>query len=306
MANEYYIDLDRLTLYDNTLKTYDTTDVKMNGTAAVGTSKKCARADHVHPKDTSKANLASPTFTGTPKAPTAASGTNTTQIATTAFVQSAISGINTGVTGVKGNAESTYRTGQVNLTPANIGAAPNTDFTGATANAAGTHGLVPAPASGDNKDILFGDGNWYKPRLAPLSSTSTEISLFFARDDGTISGESIGTGVSFAGASSTKAGLMVAADKIKLDGLPDNATLSSTYALKSEITGIYKYKGSVASESNLPNSGQVTGDVYNIESDSTYGPAGTNVAWTGTAWDALGGLFTISTATNAQIAALFA
>ena len=29
-----------------------------------------------------------------------------------------------GVTGVKGNAESTYRTGQVNLTPANIGAEP--------------------------------------------------------------------------------------------------------------------------------------------------------------------------------------
>lgn len=36
----------------------------------------------------SKANLASPTFTGTPAAPTAAAGTNTTQIATTAFVQS--------------------------------------------------------------------------------------------------------------------------------------------------------------------------------------------------------------------------
>ena len=36
-----------------------------------------------------KANLASPTFTGTPAAPTAASGTNTTQLATTAFVQSA-------------------------------------------------------------------------------------------------------------------------------------------------------------------------------------------------------------------------
>jgi hypothetical protein len=39
-----------------------------------------------------KADLASPTFTGTPAAPTAASGTNTTQIATTAFVSSAISG----------------------------------------------------------------------------------------------------------------------------------------------------------------------------------------------------------------------
>jgi len=37
-----------------------------------------------------KANLASPTLTGTPLAPTAAVGTNTTQIATTAFVQSTV------------------------------------------------------------------------------------------------------------------------------------------------------------------------------------------------------------------------
>ena len=33
-------------------------------------------------------------------------------------------GLTTGVSGVKGNAESTYRTGNVNLTPANLGAAP--------------------------------------------------------------------------------------------------------------------------------------------------------------------------------------
>ena len=38
-----------------------------------------------------KADLASPTFTGTPEAPTATAGTNTTQIATTAFVTGAIS-----------------------------------------------------------------------------------------------------------------------------------------------------------------------------------------------------------------------
>lgn len=40
------------------------------------------------------AKLASPTFTGTPAAPTAVAGTNTTQIATTAFIQSAILGMN--------------------------------------------------------------------------------------------------------------------------------------------------------------------------------------------------------------------
>lgn len=60
--------------------------IAMNGTQAAGTSNLYARADHVHPSDTAKANLASPTFTGTPAAPTAAVDTNTTQLATTAFV----------------------------------------------------------------------------------------------------------------------------------------------------------------------------------------------------------------------------
>lgn len=40
-----------------------------------------------------KANIASPTFTGSPKAPTAAKGTNNTQIATTAFVMAAVNAI---------------------------------------------------------------------------------------------------------------------------------------------------------------------------------------------------------------------
>ena len=43
-----------------------------------------------HQDISAKANLSSPTFTGTPAAPTAASGTNTTQLATTAFVQAAV------------------------------------------------------------------------------------------------------------------------------------------------------------------------------------------------------------------------
>jgi len=59
----------------------------MDGTAAIGTATRFARADHVHPTDTSRAPLASPALTGTPTAPTPANGTNTTQIATTAFVR---------------------------------------------------------------------------------------------------------------------------------------------------------------------------------------------------------------------------
>ena len=81
-----------------------------DGIGSPGTGNKFSRNDHVHPHDSSKqdklsqeqlnninavpskAPLASPALTGTPTAPTAASGTNTTQIANTAFVHGAVSG----------------------------------------------------------------------------------------------------------------------------------------------------------------------------------------------------------------------
>ena len=46
--------------------------------------------DNIATAVATKANTDSPTFTGTPAAPTASSGTNTTQLATTAFVQTAL------------------------------------------------------------------------------------------------------------------------------------------------------------------------------------------------------------------------
>lgn len=60
------------------------------GTAALTDSTDYASASHVHSQ---YATLASPTFTGTPLAPTAASTTNNTQIATTAFVTTAVSNL---------------------------------------------------------------------------------------------------------------------------------------------------------------------------------------------------------------------
>jgi hypothetical protein len=58
----------------------------VDGTAAAGASLRYARQDHVHPTDTTRAPTASPSLTGTPLSTTAAVDTNTTQIATTAFV----------------------------------------------------------------------------------------------------------------------------------------------------------------------------------------------------------------------------
>lgn len=73
-------------------------------------------------------------------------------------------------------------------------------------------------------------------------------------------------------------------------------------ALKTDVSGVYQYAGSVATASNLPaaeTEGLKVGDVYNVEDTDM------NYAWTGTEWDPLGGSFTISRITNEQIDALF-
>lgn len=54
------------------------------------------------------------------------------------------------------------------------------------------------------------------------------------------------------------------------------------------------YAGSVATENDLPSSPEV-GALYNIESDSSYGSAGMNVAWTGEIWDPMGPTIDLST-----------
>ena len=56
-------------------------------------------------------------------------------------------------------------------------------------------------------------------------------------------------------------GLMPPAMFSKLNDLPTEADLSGIYAKKSDITGVYKYKGSLADATKLPTTGQVAGDV---------------------------------------------
>lgn len=66
------------------------TGVPAAPTASAGTNTtQLATTAFVTTADNLKANLAGPTFTGVPAAPTASAGTNTTQIATTAFVTTA-------------------------------------------------------------------------------------------------------------------------------------------------------------------------------------------------------------------------
>ena len=99
------------------------------------------------------------------------------------------------------------------------------------------------------------------------------------------------------------------AEKTKLGALPDNATLASTYAKKSDITTTFRVKGSVNFSSLPAISNAAEGDVYNIKDAFTTTssfvegtgksyPAGSNVVCvidnSTKKWDVLGGQIDLS------------
>ena len=96
-----------------------------------------------------KANLASPALTGTPIAPTATGGTNTTQLATTAFVRSEVAAL---VAGSPGALDT------LNELAAALGNDPSFAATIATAlgGKQASLGFTPANKAGDTFSAAFG------------------------------------------------------------------------------------------------------------------------------------------------------
>lgn len=94
----------------------------------------------------------------------------------------------------------------------------------------------------------------------------------------------------------TKTELNSKADASALNNYVTTATANTTYAKKSDISNVYKFKGTKTNYADLPTTGVVTGDVWNItNADAEHGiKAGDNVAWNGTAWDNLSGVTDLS------------
>ena len=171
------------------------------------------------------------------------------------------------------------------------------DFGFATNTVDGARGLVPAPQAKDHSGLtMLSDTGWRKIEIFNADLKNGGAGIALGRRDGDVTLVDVYTELDVA--TTSRNGVMSKDDKIKLDNLPSATALSNMYAKKSDITGVYKYRGSVATEDKLPTSGQTTGDVYDIVAASSYGAAGMNVAWNGKAWDALGEKFQISAITN--------
>lgn len=107
-------------------------------------------------------------------------------------------------------------------------------------------------------------------------------------------------------------GVTVAADgtlSVNADSIPDDSISldkiegGDDLVKKTDISGVYKYMGSVANYEALQavqTSGLEAGSVYDVQDTDM------NYAWNGTKWDPLGSTFSITSISDSEIDSLFA
>lgn len=138
--------------------------------------------------------------------------------------------------------------------------------------------------------------------MGPLSSTGVKLGVFSASTltwGLTIAGGDVDLVGSSFHINGSSPDVTTIVDSISLEGGNDNAlptanaVLGAINQIKTDLGSALTYKGSVDTYDQLPEEAEV-GDTWNVaQAYQTY-PAGTNYAWTGSAWDALGGSVDLS------------
>ena len=207
----------------------------------------------------------------------AAASTSTNGLMTSAD-KSKLDGIAAGaqvnsITGIKGDSESTYRTGNVNITPANIGAIPSSsigansgvaplnasglidstylpayvddvlEFNGTAAfPTTGTAGIIYVDTSQQENNIYRWSGTSY---IVIAKNTDTTYTISKSGNSITLTGSNgysnSVTDTTYAAATTAAAGLMTSADKSKLDSIAASANKYTHPSYTSSDSGLKKF-----------------------------------------------------------------
>ena len=129
-------------------------------------------------------------------------------------------------------------------------------FNGATAEAAGTSGLVPAPSAGDQDNYLKGDGTWANPVAAvtvDLGNLKTRVDTLIGSDE-KISARTIAINEASKAASAAVSQIVANApmsfDTLKeiADWIQDHPSTETVVALSNKVTSLDKTVNGVKQE----------------------------------------------------------
>ena len=151
---------------------------------------------------------------------------------------------------------------------------------------------VKNPSVNDSWFTVESSGSFAVVATLPQWADADPSTIYFKADGNILTGHikktgTIGAWYTLGGAGS---GIIVdsALSATSTNSVQNKVIYAAIQDVLAQVASVYHYKGSCLA-ADLPMTDNKVGDVWNITDASSYGPQGTNVAWDGAEWDALGG-----------------
>ena len=150
---------------------------------------------------------------------------------------------------------------------------------------------VKNPSVNDSWFTVETSGSFAVVDTLPQWADADPHTIYFKADGNILTGYikktgTIGAWYTLGGASQGTVDTVLSATST--NPVQNKAIYAAIQDVRAQVSNIYHYKGSCLA-ADLPVADNKVGDTWNLEDTSSYGPSGTNVAWDGTKWDALGG-----------------